>query len=262
MARSDRHLHLITLIAGLSVTALVLVAYGLNWLDGPEGRLYDFRAQQFQRFTPPPSDRIVHVDIDDAALDAIGAWPWPRTLMGELIDEMAAAGTKVIALDILYAEPQEKQWKPQLGTAGEADRSFRLIDHDANLAETFRKAKNVLVPVSLLFVSAHAQTPANQRTTALLTDDLELSLEKLTATLRTEGFQPRDLVEVEGIFFDLRRTAAQRRIERELSRGLAATPAASTRPNIISDNPASPATAPSTCAWPSDGRCSPVTIPR
>lgn len=241
MARSDRHIHRRVLTAGLFATLLVLLAYSAGLFERLEGGLYDLRAQKFQHFMPPPTDKVVHLDIDDAALEAIGAWPWPRTLMGELVDEMSAAGPKVIALDILYSEPQEKEWKPVDRTDAPQQRNeaatrpvsgrFELVDHDANLAAAFRRAGNVLVPASLLFESSHTQSRGIERATDLLTENLELSPQLLAQKLAAEGFGPRDLADVDSIFFTIRREATCRRIERELDRGIApatipATPAA------------------------------------
>src|SRR4051794_25995391 len=123
MARSDRQLHLSTFLTGAALTVTVVAAYLSGVLEGIEGGLYDVRAQKFQYFTPKPTDKIVHVDIDDAALDAIGMWPWPRSLMAELIDEMSTAGAKAIALDILFSEPQKKEWEPQAISSGAKSQS-------------------------------------------------------------------------------------------------------------------------------------------
>jgi CHASE2 domain-containing sensor protein len=45
------------------------------------------------------------VDIDDASLRSIGQWPWPRTIVAQLIDKLREAGSAVIAFDIDFAEP-------------------------------------------------------------------------------------------------------------------------------------------------------------
>ena len=55
-----------------------------------------------------PSDRISLVLIDDDSLrrvePLVGRWPWPRLVHASVIDYLAAAGAKVIAYDILFAE--------------------------------------------------------------------------------------------------------------------------------------------------------------
>ena len=39
------------------------------------------------------------IDIDDAALETIGRWPWPRSTLAEIVDEVRLAGADVLALD-------------------------------------------------------------------------------------------------------------------------------------------------------------------
>src|SRR3546814_12781657 len=39
---------------------------------------------------------IIVVDIDDETLAAFGQWPWPRTLVARLVDQLTALGAVVI----------------------------------------------------------------------------------------------------------------------------------------------------------------------
>ncbi len=62
----------------------------------------------YQRLSPrayvDPADRglpgVLYVDIDDASLATLGQWPWPRTLMANLVERLEAAGAKVIVFDM------------------------------------------------------------------------------------------------------------------------------------------------------------------
>ena len=45
------------------------------------------------------------VDIDDKSLTEIGQWPWPRSIIAQVIDKLREAGAAVIAFDIDFAEP-------------------------------------------------------------------------------------------------------------------------------------------------------------
>src|SRR6516162_2773658 len=45
------------------------------------------------------------VDVDDPSLKKIGQWPWPRTVVAQLVDRLREAGAAVIAFDIDFAEP-------------------------------------------------------------------------------------------------------------------------------------------------------------
>ncbi len=54
-------------------------------------------------YTPDLPVRIV--DIDDASLERIGQWPWPRSVLAELTRKLAEDGAAVIGFDIIMAEP-------------------------------------------------------------------------------------------------------------------------------------------------------------
>jgi adenylate cyclase len=45
------------------------------------------------------------VDIDEAALDSYGQWPWPRSYLAALTDRLFAHGAVAIGYDVLFAEP-------------------------------------------------------------------------------------------------------------------------------------------------------------
>jgi adenylate cyclase len=48
----------------------------------------------------------VHIiDIDEAALDTYGQWPWPRSYMAALNDRLFDHGAAAVGYDILFAEP-------------------------------------------------------------------------------------------------------------------------------------------------------------
>lgn len=51
---------------------------------------------------------MVIVDVDEASLEAIGQWPWPRDIMSSLITQLRASGAAVVALDIMFAEPDRR----------------------------------------------------------------------------------------------------------------------------------------------------------
>lgn len=44
------------------------------------------------------------IGIDDASLQSVGPWPWPRAVLAELLERTAEAGADVVVLDILLAE--------------------------------------------------------------------------------------------------------------------------------------------------------------
>src|SRR5258708_38711481 len=54
---------------------------------------------------------VVIVAIDEESLAAKGQWPWPRTLVAELVRRIAAGRPDVLGIDILFSEPD--RYSPQ-----------------------------------------------------------------------------------------------------------------------------------------------------
>lgn len=54
-----------------------------------------------------PERRVVVVDIDDESLTQIGPWPWPRTVMAELVRKLDDAGVALKLLDITFPDQRE-----------------------------------------------------------------------------------------------------------------------------------------------------------
>jgi adenylate cyclase len=104
---------------------------------------------------PVASDlKVIVVDIDRASVDALGAWPWPRATMARLVEAVASARPAAIAIDVLFAEPDDRSpaaLARQLGSmTGHAEISKlreSLPDGDKLLAQAISS-----VPVALGFV--------------------------------------------------------------------------------------------------------------
>lgn len=90
-------------------------------LESMRVRTFDF----YQTLKPRQAtlQPAVIVDIDEASLKAFGQWPWPRTLLADLVTKLARLGSAVIAFDIIFAEPD--RMSPAI-----AAESFRNLDAD------------------------------------------------------------------------------------------------------------------------------------
>lgn len=53
----------------------------------------------------PPPDDIVIVAIDNRSLQALGRWPWPRSLHAAALDRLADAKVRAVGYDVLFVEP-------------------------------------------------------------------------------------------------------------------------------------------------------------
>jgi CHASE2 domain-containing sensor protein len=54
---------------------------------------------------PPPSGRVVVVDVDEKSLAAIGQWPWRRDVVARLIARLRDLGAAAIGVDVIFPEP-------------------------------------------------------------------------------------------------------------------------------------------------------------
>lgn len=57
-----------------------------------------------QAVSEQPVDSVVLIDIDEESIQMLSAWPWPRSLLAELIEQLAQKQVKVIALDIVFPD--------------------------------------------------------------------------------------------------------------------------------------------------------------
>lgn len=123
-----RHLPWPTFVGTLAfLTAL------MAWLLAPDSFRNLPRERLFDRILPSLLHRgtyqpdIVIVDIDRKTLADVGAWPWPRALLANLVETAASGHPAVIALDFYLAG--QDRWTP---------------DGDKRLADALAVAPSVL----------------------------------------------------------------------------------------------------------------------
>ncbi len=65
--------------------------------------LFDF----YQRLEPRQSERlpVTIIDIDEKSLAEIGQWPWPRTMLADLLQKLSEVQPLVIGFDMVFPEP-------------------------------------------------------------------------------------------------------------------------------------------------------------
>ena len=138
--------------ASLAVPGAVLALVLALRIFDPGGVLEEVRLRVFdgyQRLAPRVAEAsaVRVIDIDDESLSRIGQWPWPRTLVADLVTRLAHAGALSIALDIVFPEPDRtspaevlKLW-PQV--EGLQPLLAKLPDHDAVFAEALAATPSV-----------------------------------------------------------------------------------------------------------------------
>jgi adenylate cyclase len=98
---------LLSLLAGL----LFLRTKDDDWVKSLRYLAFDAYNQMYPR---TPTDDVVIVDIDEKSLkdEHLGQWPWPRTDVAKLVDNLKAMGAKAIVFDMVFAE--EDRTSPQV----------------------------------------------------------------------------------------------------------------------------------------------------
>ena len=89
---------------------------------GPLSSLRGSGFDSLQRLWPrslaePQPVRIV--DIDEASLAEVGQWPWPRTTLATLTDELMDMGAAAVAFDMVFPEPDRMSPRRVLAAAAE-----------------------------------------------------------------------------------------------------------------------------------------------
>jgi len=122
------------------VVGICLGLAGLSFLElwrTVDRRIFDL----YSTLAAPQLDQtdVVLVTIDEPSFAEIGLqWPWPRDLHAALVDSLSTAGARVIAFDVVFAEPSSRS-------------------ADDALADAIRRAGNVILAGDeVLHVDPHA----------------------------------------------------------------------------------------------------------
>ncbi|MDB5324210.1 MAG: hypothetical protein JWN40_5841 [Phycisphaerales bacterium] len=216
MTRIQRRLLIDTSVIGIALTLFVAILdYSTQALKPLDDWFYDHRAQLCQYFTPRPTDKLVHVDIDDQALATLGQWPWPRAQFAEIIDEIDRAGAKAISMDIIFSEPSNPSPRIEETAPGE----YVKIDDDAIFASALRRSGKCLVPLSL----GNYQNPSDvyRKLSDYLNQNLELNEADCYQWLLADPGKvlPMGSTFPIDIFLTARRQAMNQRISAEMDKG-------------------------------------------
>jgi adenylate cyclase len=95
--------------AGRAISLIMLAALiGVRYWDPAPIEELRLRGFDFYQNLKPRDAKlrpVVIVDLDEASLKEYGQWPWPRTLLADLVTKLTDLGALAIGFDILFAEP-------------------------------------------------------------------------------------------------------------------------------------------------------------
>ncbi|MFH1158647.1 MAG: adenylate/guanylate cyclase domain-containing protein [Pseudomonadota bacterium] len=115
-----------------------------------------------RKFPRAPGSGVMIVDIDEDSLRRHGQWPWPRPLVAQILDILHQMGAKVVAFDMVFAEPDRTSpsliaetlpQTPEMRLVAQALKA--LPDNDQVFAEKIAEVGNVVTG----FVASDQPTP-------------------------------------------------------------------------------------------------------
>ena len=144
--------------------AFVTVTGILDFTDAIERKTFDFRVRLAAPAERNPDIEIVAITDDD--LSELGRFPWPRDVLAQGVRNLSTAGARVIAMNILFPEPETSegllavqelrrkyesyglaQQGPGLDFYRELSDAEDDLDNDRKLFEAMDEAGNVVLPV-------------------------------------------------------------------------------------------------------------------
>jgi adenylate cyclase len=143
------------LLYALIVGAVIAGALALRiWDPSPVARLRAMVFDTYQQIKPrkfDPDLPLRIVDIDEESLKRIGQWPWPRTVLAELVRKLSDDGAAVIGFDMVFPEPDRMSpanalrfWPQSDALAGLREQVEKLPSNDQVLAEAIGQSPVVL----------------------------------------------------------------------------------------------------------------------
>ncbi len=156
----------------LAVFASLLVAVDVSTtklVGGMEQATFDWLMKHRIHYAAPDRD-IVIVDIDDASIKELslryGRWPWPREVIGGLLEKLAVAKPRAIVFDIAFSEPDK----------------LNPVS-DQHFLEQLRKSGNVFFPMVLLDETGVSSIPLRSLASAKRLSATALDSEKTSVLL-------------------------------------------------------------------------------
>ncbi len=150
-------------LIGGSLLALLLA---IRFIDPPAVQLTRLKIFDLYQAAKPriaTQQPVVIVDIDEASLEKLGQWPWPRNLVAELVKNLSAKGAVAIAFDVLFPEPDRTSPQviakdiPNLSQSAR-DEIEAARNHDEILSDAIAASRVVVAQ------SAYAQRTSSIRT--------------------------------------------------------------------------------------------------
>jgi adenylate cyclase len=150
------------LYASVSALAVVLMA-ALSSLFAPQLQQWEERlASRTWALSDSSATerRVVVVDIDEKSTQALGAWPWPRDRMAQLLVGLDAYGVNLKVVDVLFDGQQNPAQDAKLVEALQANKAPTVISQLFALSPDAQVKSGQLASASSMASTANATCPA------------------------------------------------------------------------------------------------------
>ena len=144
---------------GLVISVLFLSLGWTNYMSTLEWHAYGLGA----RLSPAPAhrDNLEVIAIDEASLQQLGEWPWPRSFLGVVIKNLNAGGARTVGLALPLHTPQSEFGVKRLDSMrdtyqGKYEKTVKDIlflarqrlDTDGALAASLRRSDNTILAIT------------------------------------------------------------------------------------------------------------------
>jgi adenylate cyclase len=149
------------LYASVSALAVVLMA-ALSSMFAPQLHQWEERlASRTWALSDSSATerRVVVVDIDEKSTQALGAWPWPRDRMAQLLNGLDAYGVNLKVVDVLFDGEQNPAQDTKLVEALQANKAPTVISQLFALSPDAQVKSGQLASASSMAATANTTCP-------------------------------------------------------------------------------------------------------
>ena len=150
------------LYASVSALAVVIMA-ALSSLFAPQLQQWEERLGSrtwAMSDSSATERRVVVVDIDEKSTQALGAWPWPRDRMAQLLNGLDAYGVNLKVVDVLFDGEQNPAQDTKLVEALQANKAPTVISQLFALSPDAQVKSGQLAGASSMAATANTTCPA------------------------------------------------------------------------------------------------------
>ena len=152
----------IWLYASVSALAVVLMA-SVSSLFAPQLQQWEERLSSrtwAMSDSSATERRVVVVDIDEKSTQALGAWPWPRDRMAQLLNGLDAYGVNLKVVDVLFDGEQNPAQDTKLVQALQANKAPTVISQLFALSSDAQVKSGQLASAFSMAATANTTCPA------------------------------------------------------------------------------------------------------